>query len=128
MHKSRLPSTLPFQVQQLTKDIPLILESLRYSMDVEVQGDKVRRRNEWNKWLLSTGVVNSDSGSHLSSSAPENVLAMRMEIMLMQVKVTQKWQLESRFKVHIPQYNGHYENKKYWFLAQNESGALHDFG
>ncbi|KAH6785889.1 hypothetical protein C2S51_038344 [Perilla frutescens var. frutescens] len=67
------------RVQQLTKDIPLILESLRYSMVVEVQGDKVRRRNEWNKWLLSTGVVNSDSGSHPSSSAPENVLATSLQ-------------------------------------------------
>lgn len=37
MHRSRLHSGLPFQVQQLTKDIPLILESLRHSDVVEVQ-------------------------------------------------------------------------------------------
>ncbi|KAK6115717.1 hypothetical protein DH2020_007986 [Rehmannia glutinosa] len=62
------------RVQQLTKDIPVILESLRYSTVVEVQGDKVRRRNEWNKWLHSSNRRNSDSGTHASSSAPENVL------------------------------------------------------
>lgn len=43
------------------------------------QGDKVRRRNEWSKWLLSTGMVNSDSGSGASSSAPENVLATSLQ-------------------------------------------------
>lgn len=43
------------------------------------QGDKVRRRNEWNKWLLSTGVVTSDPGSSSSSSAPENVLTTSLQ-------------------------------------------------
>ncbi|KAH6836063.1 tyrosine sulfotransferase-like protein [Perilla frutescens var. hirtella] len=56
-----------------------VLEILYGCGTVEVQGDKVRRRNEWNKWLLSTGVANSDSGSHPSSSAPENVLATSLQ-------------------------------------------------
>ncbi|KAL1557130.1 hypothetical protein AAHA92_12655 [Salvia divinorum] len=67
------------RVEQLTKDIPVILESLRYSMVVEVQGDKVRRRNEWSKWVLSNGVVNSDSASGPSSSVPENALAISLQ-------------------------------------------------
>ncbi|KAI3460425.1 hypothetical protein Pfo_017088 [Paulownia fortunei] len=67
------------RVQQLTKDIPVILESLRYSTVVEVQGDKVRRRNEWNKWLHSSGWRNSDSGPHTPISVPENVLATSLQ-------------------------------------------------
>ncbi|KAL8459174.1 hypothetical protein ACS0TY_036591 [Phlomoides rotata] len=56
------------RVHQLTKDIPLILDSLRHSTVVEVQGDKIRRRSEWSKWLLSS------SGSRTPSSPPENAL------------------------------------------------------
>ncbi|KAL6522081.1 hypothetical protein OROMI_031958 [Orobanche minor] len=67
------------RVQQLTKDIPVILESLRYSTVVEVQGDKLRRRNEWNKWLHSSIRRNSDSGTNTSSSAHESVLANSLQ-------------------------------------------------
>ncbi|XP_014501946.1 la-related protein 1C [Vigna radiata var. radiata] len=37
------------RVRSLTSNIKLILESLRASTVVEVQGDKLRRRNEWTK-------------------------------------------------------------------------------
>lgn len=40
----------------------------------------LRRRNEWHKWLLSTGRPNSDSGSHASSSTPENTLASSLQV------------------------------------------------
>ncbi|KAL0347476.1 UNVERIFIED_CONTAM: La-related protein 1B [Sesamum calycinum] len=81
------------RVQQLTKDIPVILESLRYSTVVEVQknvteidvliywveGDKVRRRNEWSKWLHSSARPSADSGPHTPRAAPENVLATALQ-------------------------------------------------
>ncbi|XP_011074705.1 la-related protein 1B [Sesamum indicum] len=67
------------RVQQLTKDIPVILESLRYSTVVEVQGDKVRRRNEWSKWLHSSARPSLDSGPHTPRAAPENVLATSLQ-------------------------------------------------
>ncbi|KAL0391873.1 UNVERIFIED_CONTAM: La-related protein 1C [Sesamum radiatum] len=81
------------RVQQLTKDIPVILESLRYSTVVEVQknvteidvliywveGDKVRRRNEWSKWLHSSARPSADSGPHTPRAAPENVLATSLQ-------------------------------------------------
>ncbi|KAK6938991.1 La-type HTH domain [Dillenia turbinata] len=41
------------RVKNLTSNIQLILDALRGSTVVEVQGDKVRRRNEWMKWLSS---------------------------------------------------------------------------
>ncbi|KAL9312580.1 hypothetical protein ACSQ67_018032 [Phaseolus vulgaris] len=37
------------RVRSLTSNIKLILESLRASTVVEVQGDKLRRRSEWTK-------------------------------------------------------------------------------
>ncbi|XP_075484919.1 la-related protein 1C-like [Primulina tabacum] len=63
------------RVQQLTHDIPLILESMRYSAVVEVQGDKVRKHYEWNRWLNSSGRPNLDTGSHNMDATPENSLA-----------------------------------------------------
>ncbi|CAN1184758.1 La-related protein 1C [Linum perenne] len=39
-------------VSQLTDNIQLILDALRASIVVEVQGDKVRRRNDWMRWLM----------------------------------------------------------------------------
>ncbi|PIN12487.1 hypothetical protein CDL12_14913 [Handroanthus impetiginosus] len=71
-------SCLPFQVQQLTKDIPVIVDALRYSTVVEVQGDKVRRHNEWKKWLLPSA-RHSESGSHTPGAAPENALATSLQ-------------------------------------------------
>ncbi|KAK4276492.1 hypothetical protein QN277_014634 [Acacia crassicarpa] len=50
------------RVQSLTDDKKLILDSLRNSAVVEVQGDKLRRRNEWMKWLPSS-LRRADSGS-----------------------------------------------------------------
>ncbi|KAI3464796.1 hypothetical protein Pfo_021459 [Paulownia fortunei] len=91
------------RVHQLTKDIQVILESLRYSNVVEVQGDKVRRRNTWNKWLHSYGWPNTDPGPQTPGAAPENVLATSlMKVSLddsmtnansnMDIrKVTQRW-------------------------------------
>ncbi|CAK9156966.1 unnamed protein product [Ilex paraguariensis] len=64
----------------LTDNIQLILDALRTSALVEVQGDKVRRRNDWIRWLLpsaqfttatspqSLGRFNRDTlASHLQS-------------------------------------------------------------
>ncbi|MBA0580542.1 hypothetical protein Gorai_022756, partial [Gossypium raimondii] len=38
-------------VKSLTSNIQLIVDSLRSSTVVEVQDDKVRRRNDWRKWV-----------------------------------------------------------------------------
>ncbi|KAG4931804.1 hypothetical protein AAZX31_17G246300 [Glycine max] len=42
------------RVKSLTTNIQLILDSIRTSAIVEVQGDKLRRLNEWKRWLSST--------------------------------------------------------------------------
>ncbi|KAL3845005.1 hypothetical protein ACJIZ3_002408 [Penstemon smallii] len=40
------------RVTQLTDNIQLILDSILASNIVEVQGDKIRRKGDWTKWLL----------------------------------------------------------------------------
>ncbi|XP_009334716.2 la-related protein 1C [Pyrus x bretschneideri] len=66
------------RVKSLTTNIQLILDSLRASSIVEVQDDKVRRRNEWTKWISTAGQLPAESGSPstLSSSVlSDNTLA-----------------------------------------------------
>ncbi|KAL8231695.1 hypothetical protein R6Q57_001473 [Mikania cordata] len=40
------------KVLYLTDNIQLILDAMRASAVVEVQGDKIRRRNDWIRWLM----------------------------------------------------------------------------
>ncbi|MFS7970242.1 putative la-type HTH domain, winged helix-like DNA-binding domain superfamily [Helianthus anomalus] len=42
------------KVLYLTDNIQLILDAMRASTVVEVQGDKIRRRNDWMRWLMQT--------------------------------------------------------------------------
>ncbi|KAL1805358.1 hypothetical protein ACET3Z_028426 [Daucus carota] len=39
------------RVKRMSTDIPFILDALQNSSTVEVQDEKVRRRDEWSKWL-----------------------------------------------------------------------------
>ncbi|KAM1320240.1 hypothetical protein ACFX2I_005192 [Malus domestica] len=39
------------RLKRMCSDIPFILESLLGSTSVEVQGNMIRRRNEWSKWI-----------------------------------------------------------------------------
>ncbi|GAV87141.1 La domain-containing protein [Cephalotus follicularis] len=50
------------RVKNLTNNIQLILDSLRTSTVVEVQDDKVRRRNDWMKWIHNSGWQPTESG------------------------------------------------------------------
>lgn len=55
------------KVSSLTKDIQLILGVMRASTLVEVQGDKLRRRNDWMRWLMPP------PAQYSSASSPETV-------------------------------------------------------
>lgn len=50
------------KVKELTENIPFILDTLYFSSVVEVKGDKVRKKNDWMKWLLipSQGAAGGD--------------------------------------------------------------------
>ncbi|XP_055803186.1 la-related protein 1C-like [Solanum dulcamara] len=47
------------KVMELTDNIQLILDAVRSSTVVEVQGEKLRRRNDWFHWLMPPSVRNS---------------------------------------------------------------------
>ncbi|KAI3725506.1 hypothetical protein L1987_65296 [Smallanthus sonchifolius] len=51
------------RVQSLTSDMQMILSSLRESTVVEVQGETVRRRNDWRKWVKPSVNFPQDSSS-----------------------------------------------------------------
>ncbi|KAI3745788.1 hypothetical protein L6452_08197 [Arctium lappa] len=59
------------RVQSLTSDIQMILNSLRDSTVVEVQGETVRRRNEWTKWVKPSNKFPADSSSHSPCAATD---------------------------------------------------------
>ncbi|XP_019461891.1 PREDICTED: la-related protein 1A-like isoform X2 [Lupinus angustifolius] len=51
------------RVKRMSTDIPFILDSLQSSSTVEVQDDKIRKHNNWSKWIqVSAG----DSGSSVA--------------------------------------------------------------
>ncbi|KAG7966836.1 hypothetical protein I3843_08G068700 [Carya illinoinensis] len=51
------------RVKKLSTNIKYILDSLKASTIVEVQDDKVRKRNDWKKWIPASALLPSDSGS-----------------------------------------------------------------
>ncbi|KAG6773819.1 hypothetical protein POTOM_021156 [Populus tomentosa] len=44
------------EVLLLTDNIQLILDAIRNSSVVEVQGEKVRKRNDWMRWIMTTPI------------------------------------------------------------------------
>ncbi|KAF5202617.1 la-related protein 1A [Thalictrum thalictroides] len=54
------------RVKSMTTSIPFILDALQSSIMVEVQGDKVRKRDDWSKWVVASG---QDTSSNLQVSA-----------------------------------------------------------
>ncbi|KAK9071454.1 hypothetical protein SSX86_010023 [Deinandra increscens subsp. villosa] len=53
------------KVSSLTDNVQLILDVMRTSTIVEVQGDKIRRRNDWMKWIMPA------PGQYLNPSSPQ---------------------------------------------------------
>ncbi|KAH6820780.1 hypothetical protein C2S53_018965 [Perilla frutescens var. hirtella] len=61
------------KVMLLTDNIQLILDAIKVSNVVEVQGDKVRRKNDWMKWIM-TPVLTSPQSLNRS----QNMLAAHL--------------------------------------------------
>ncbi|KAK9170662.1 hypothetical protein Syun_002802 [Stephania yunnanensis] len=59
------------RVKRMNVNIPFILDSLRSSSTIEVQGDYVRKYNEWSKWVLVGGLHQSKS-QELLAECPLN--------------------------------------------------------
>ncbi|KAF2324722.1 hypothetical protein GH714_016487 [Hevea brasiliensis] len=69
------------RVRSMTKDIRLILDSLRTSTFLEIQNDKVRRRNDWMKWILSSSRIPTESGLQSSTASSHDVLTKSFQKM-----------------------------------------------
>ncbi|KAL6588190.1 hypothetical protein OROMI_001168 [Orobanche minor] len=61
------------KVMQLTDNIQLILHAIQASNIVELQGDKVRRKNDWIKWIMPP--MESNMRSPRSFNEPQIMLA-----------------------------------------------------
>ncbi|KAK6153193.1 hypothetical protein DH2020_012832 [Rehmannia glutinosa] len=57
------------RVKSMNAEIPFILDALQASETIEVQGEKVRRRNEWSKWIPASAISKFSS---LISNAVKN--------------------------------------------------------
>ncbi|XP_008811609.2 la-related protein 1C-like [Phoenix dactylifera] len=60
------------RVKQLTNNIPYILDTIRGSDIVEVQGENIRRRNDWVNWILPSRPNQYSTSSRPSSPATSN--------------------------------------------------------
>ncbi|KAF7829545.1 la-related protein 1C-like [Senna tora] len=78
------------RVKNLTNNIQLILDSLRTSNVVEVQGDKLRRRNEWTKWLNSSQLRANSGSVSTGGSSYSNIAADFQKITLEEAAGTDK--------------------------------------
>ncbi|KAJ8771101.1 hypothetical protein K2173_023426 [Erythroxylum novogranatense] len=56
------------KVAQLTPNIQVILDSMRNSNVVEVQGDKIRRQNDWKRWIMPPSVQFANVSTAQSSA------------------------------------------------------------
>lgn len=63
-------------VKRMTQNLQLILDSLRDSTVVEVQGNCIRRRNDWRKWLISVPRSSTGSSSSTHADSAENMQAI----------------------------------------------------
>ncbi|KAK6924530.1 La-type HTH domain [Dillenia turbinata] len=95
------------KVIQLTDNISLILETIQHSSVVEVQGDKVRRRNDWKRWVMPTPApfsTVSDAPSPLWSS-PE-MLATRLQSVALEEKVPNPSSSSGQADIHSEAISG----------------------
>ncbi|KAK8306892.1 hypothetical protein V6Z12_D03G158200 [Gossypium hirsutum] len=62
------------RVKRMSTDIQFILDALQSSRTVEVQGDKIRRRDEWSKWIPVGSTTTLSSEAQATQYQPkENV-------------------------------------------------------
>ncbi|KAJ4842428.1 hypothetical protein Tsubulata_027293 [Turnera subulata] len=76
------------KVSLLTDNVQLILESIKSSNMVEVQGDKVRRRNDWGRWIMPTTVQFPDvTGPRSPGNSSPGVLPTHVQSLSIEDRV-----------------------------------------
>ncbi|CAK9155040.1 unnamed protein product, partial [Ilex paraguariensis] len=61
-------------VKRISSDIPFILDALQSSHTIEVQGDKVRRRDGWSNWVPASAEHKSSSETLIPEGQPADKL------------------------------------------------------
>ncbi|CAL0314489.1 unnamed protein product [Lupinus luteus] len=68
------------KVMQLTDSIQLILDAVWTSSVVELQGDKIRRRNDWRRWIMPPSVqLPNVTGSQTLGTLNHDMLAKQVQ-------------------------------------------------
>ncbi|KAG5517275.1 hypothetical protein RHGRI_037882 [Rhododendron griersonianum] len=67
------------RVKKMSTDIPFILDALQNSCVIEVQGNMIRRHDEWAKWIPAVVEQNLSSAAHqpLGQPAEEAVVSLK---------------------------------------------------
>lgn len=63
------------KVMQMTDNLHLILDAVQVSNVVEQQGDKVRRKTDWNKWLMPRSQYSDVTSRSIHDSDQDNLAA-----------------------------------------------------
>ncbi|KAK2640995.1 hypothetical protein Ddye_022758 [Dipteronia dyeriana] len=61
------------RVKRMSTDIPYILDALQSSSTVEVQGDMIRRRDEWSKWIPTSSTAQTPQDQPVDNAADSSV-------------------------------------------------------
>ncbi|XP_048230056.1 la-related protein 1C isoform X2 [Ricinus communis] len=89
------------KVLNLTDNIQLILESVRNSSILEVQVDKVRRQNDWMRWVMPPSAqFTSVSGPPFLGRSSQDMLAAHVQSISLEESVTSHSSARSQVDVH----------------------------
>ncbi|KAL2333835.1 hypothetical protein Fmac_015048 [Flemingia macrophylla] len=67
------------KVKSLTENIQIVIDAVRTSSVVEVQGEKIRRRNDWGKWIMPEDQLPNVGGSQTIGQLAEQVQTIALE-------------------------------------------------
>ncbi|KAK7376146.1 hypothetical protein VNO78_35000 [Psophocarpus tetragonolobus] len=67
------------KVKYLTENIQIVLDAIRTSSVVEIQGDKMRRRNDWRRWVMPPSQVPNVRGSQIIGQLAEQVQSIALD-------------------------------------------------
>ncbi|PQM32977.1 la-related protein 1C [Prunus yedoensis var. nudiflora] len=83
------------KVMNLTDNIQLILDAMRMSTVVEVQGDKIRRRNDWMRWVMPTAQPPNASGSQALGKSGQDILSAQIQSIALDEKTASNINIEN---------------------------------
>ncbi|ESW28188.1 hypothetical protein PHAVU_003G266200 [Phaseolus vulgaris] len=67
------------KVKYLTENIQTVIDAVRASSVVEIQGDKVRKRNDWRRWIMPPAQLPNSRGSQTIGQLAEQVQNITLE-------------------------------------------------